>query len=281
MTATVVPAETTAVPAGVRRWGGFGSGAGMVWLVRLAFIVVVLALWQGFAGGPKSTLPTDVVSKPTAVAAAFWHLVTGGEVFAALGSTALATVYSLLIAIPIGALLALLTAHRFGRWLFEPIITIAYSIPKVGLISLMVILLGVSQATHIVLVTSAVVFVYYFGARQALDELDQNRVIAFRLMGASWWKVARSLVLGYAVPQLFAASRVAVPLAFATEVFAELRVTSSTGLGVLLEQFTNNFDAASAMAVMIFILVLGYLLDVVLRDLLRRYTESIGLSNQL
>ena len=252
-----------------------------VWAARILLAAVVLGLWQIFAGGPKSALPRNVVSRPSDVATALWDLIAHGGIFSSLGQTALSTAYALLIAIPIAVVLAAITSNPIGRWVFEPIVTIAYAIPKIGLISLLVIILGISRSADVVLVTSAVVFVYYFGFRQTIDELDRSRIVAFRLMGAGRIRIFRSLVLGYSVPQLLASSRVAVPLAFATEVFAELRVPATPGLGVELSRLVNNFESASSVAVMIFILALGYLLDVLLRGLLNRYTKSIGLGNQL
>jgi NitT/TauT family transport system permease protein len=272
--------EQAAVTASTPRRRRHGESALIVWLVRIVLVAIVLGLWQIFAGGPKSALPSNVVSRPSSIAIAFWQLASSDQIFSALGTTALSTLYALLISVPIAAVLAAATANRFGRWVLEPIVTVLYAIPKIGLISLYVIILGVSRASDVTLVTSAVVFVFYFAFRQALQELDQRRVIAFRLMGAGTLRIARSLVLGYAVPQFLAACRIAVPLAFSTEIFAELRVPATPGLGVLLTNLIDDFKSPSSVAVMLFILLLGYLLDVVLRTLLRRYTQSVGLSGQ-
>lgn len=253
----------------------------LVWMGRVLVVAVVLALWQVFAGGPKSALPSDVVSRPSDFAGAFWTLLKSGGIFPPTGQTALSALYSLLIAIPGAAVAAVITATRLGRWIFEPIVTIAYAIPKVGLISLLVIIDGISRTTDVTLVTSAVIFVYYFAFRQAADELDRNRLIAFRLMGAGRLRIFRSLVVGYAIPQLIAASRIAVPLAFATEIFAELRVPGTPGLGVELTSLIDNFKSPSSVAVMLLILILGYVLDLLLRGLLSWYTKSIGVGAEL
>jgi ABC-type nitrate/sulfonate/bicarbonate transport system permease component len=248
-----------------------------VWLLRLGLLILVVGLWQGFAGGPTSSLPSNVVSRPSSVVIAFWHLLFDGALLGALGRTAVSTIYALLISIPGGAIVALASAHPVGRWVLDPIVTVLYAIPKVGLISICVIVLGISRAADVTLVTSTTVFVYFYAFRQAIDEVDRDRLRAIRRMGASWPRVARSLLLGYSIPPFLAACRIAVPLAFATEIFAELRVPATPGLGVKLSLYINSFKSADSVAVMIVILVLGYLLDVVLRGALQRYTASIGL----
>jgi taurine transport system permease protein len=281
MSLETLPTATTAQPSKQSANWHRSRSTVLIWIGRVLVVAVVLVLWQAFAGGPKSALPSDVVSRPSAFAGAFWTLLKGGGIFPPTGQTALSALYSLLIAIPVAAVAAAITATRLGRWVFEPIVTITYAVPKVGLISLLVIIDGISRTTDVILVTSAVIFVYYFAFRQAADELDRSRVIAFRLMGANRLRIFRSLMIGYAIPQLIAASRIAIPLAFATEIFAELRVPGTPGLGVELTSLIDNFKSASSVGVMLLILVLGYLLDLLLRGLLSWYTKSIGVGTEL
>ncbi len=249
--------------------------------VRLGVVVAALVIWQLGAGGPKSVLPTIVVSKPTAVATTMWHLIINGQMLSALGSTGVSVVYSVVIGAVIGTIVAIITATPVGRWLFEPIVTITYAIPKVGLIPLYVILLGLNIQAHVALVTSAVLFVYYYAVRHAIADVDKDRLIALRLMGASRLKIGTALYLRAAVPQLISATRIALPLGFATQIFAELQVPTTSGLGVLMEQFSqtglDTLDASGAISVMLFVVLIAYLLDVVLGNRLRKYSAAIGL----
>lgn len=245
--------------------------------VRICAAAVVLAAWQVFAGGPDSVLPANAVSRPSSVAVALGHLAANGQLFSGLGTTALSVLYSMVLGALVGTVLAVVTWTPFGRWLLDPLVTILYAIPKVGMISLYIIVLGIATATHVALVTSAVLFIYYYAMRQALDELDQDRLVALRLMGAGRLRVLRSLVVMSALPQLFSATRIALPLAFATEIFAELQVPTSSGLGVSLQLFSENLDASGAVAVMLFVVLVAYLLDVAVGGALRRYVRSVGL----
>jgi NitT/TauT family transport system permease protein len=249
--------------------------------VRLAVLFLVLLLWQVSAGGPKSFLPEIVVSKPTTIWIKFWQLIFDGQLFRALGSTGLSVIYAILIGAAIGIALAALTAVPVGRWLLEPLVTVTYAIPKVGLIPLYIILLGLNARAHVALVTSATLFVYYFSARQALEEVDRNQLVALRLMGAGPIKVSTALYLQSAIPQLLTATRIALPLAFATEIFAELQVPAASGLGVLMDNFSQaglqSLDSSGVVAVIVFVVLVAYLLDVVLGGWLRSYTARVGM----
>jgi ABC-type nitrate/sulfonate/bicarbonate transport system permease component len=184
-------------------------------------------------------------------------------------------VYSVVIGGIAGIALAAATSFRVTRWLLDPLITVGYAIPKIGLISVYIILLGVNTASHIALVASTIIFVYFLAMRQALVEVDEAYLNAFRLLGASRLRIGMSLVLPTAIPHLLGASRIAVPLGLATAVFAELRVPTE-GLGALLGNFTYFTSIAQSVAVALFIVVVAYVIDLVFGEALRRYNELLG-----
>jgi NitT/TauT family transport system permease protein len=267
-------ADTASAGSPARRWVRRpGRRSLSVGVARLLTAFAVLVIWQY---APQGVVPTIAVSRPLAIARSFGHLVAGGELFSGTWATAEQVLYSLVLGALIGVVLAILTWARIGRWLLGPLISASYAIPKVGLISFYILLLGVDTKAHVVFVTGFVLFAYYFAVRDAFEDLDHDKLTALRLMGAGRLALFRVYVLPSAVPYLFTATRIAVPLAFASEVFAELEMPTATGLGVSLEQATDSLDASTGMAIALFIVLIGYLLDLVIGARLRRYTESIG-----
>jgi NitT/TauT family transport system permease protein len=256
-------ADTASAGSPARRWVRRpGRRSLSVAAARLLTAFAVLLIWQY---APQGVVPTIAVSRPLAIARSFGHLVAAGELFSGTWATAEQVLYSLVLGALIGVVLAILTWARIGRWLLGPLISASYAIPKVGLISFYILLLGVDTKAHVVFVTGFVLFAYYFAVRDAFEDLDHDKLTALRLMGASRLALFRVYVLPSAVPYLFTATRIAVPLAFASEVFAELEMPTATGL-----------DASTSMAIALFIVLIGYLLDLVIGARLRRYTESIG-----
>jgi NitT/TauT family transport system permease protein len=249
-----------------------------LWSLRLVLAAVFIVAWQL---APANVVPAVAVGRPGGVVTSIWNLITSGQIFSAFGNTALTIVYAIVIGAPAGALLAIITSLPVVRWVLEPIISVAYAIPKVALITLYILFLGVSVRTHVLFVVTAVIFIYYFAVHQSLAEIDQSRLTALRLMGASWVKVTTSFLLPSSVPQLFAATRIALPLAFVSEIFAELRVPTSSGLGVLLNTDATNLDGASSMAMLLIITLIAYLLDVFLRARLQNFAESTGVGFQV
>ncbi len=247
------------------RWG--------VLVARLVTLGVILLAWQL---APDSVLPPYAFGRPDGVGDKLWELAQNGDVFVAIKNTLQTLFTAMLLGAPVGIALAAAASTRIGKWLLEPIITVTYGIPKVGLVVLFVIWTGLSRDTHITLVFITVLFLFFFGFRQALDEIDRDKVTAFRLMGASRRKIAWSLTLPGARTHLLAATRLALPLGFGAAVFAELRVPTTKNLGQLLSDYSVRLDGNGAIALVIVIGVVGYLLDLVIGRRLQRYTKSVG-----
>jgi NitT/TauT family transport system permease protein len=245
-------------------------------VARLGLAVVVIAFWELNSGGRGSLLPDYAFGSPASVGWQFLKLFSGVQIYSSLWSTVATVLVATAVSAPIGIVLAVATSVPVGRWLLEPLVTITYAVPKVGLISIYILILGVSGTTHIVLVGGATMFLYYYAMRQAINEIDRRQVIDFRLLGAGWAKIARSLLVRSASPNLIGATRLALPLGFAIEIFAELRIPTSSGLGALLEADSAAQNTAGSVAVMLFVLLIGYLLDLLLGVLLGRYAKSTG-----
>ncbi len=255
-----------------------GPGRITVIATRVLVILVILALWQLIARNDRSILPLDAVSRPTMVVSALVKIIGNGVLAQSFAHTFLLVVVSVVVSAPVGIAAAILMLVPPIGWLFRPTVAILYSIPKVALIPIFILLFGIGVTAHAAAVISGAAFVYFYSAAQGLDELDQHMMSSLYLMGASRWKVLRTYVLPSMLPQLIGATRVAVPLALAIEIFAELEIPTGTpGLGVLLaNDMGSTGNTAAGMAVLIFVVTVAYILDVILERSLASYTRSIG-----
>jgi ABC-type nitrate/sulfonate/bicarbonate transport system permease component len=246
--------------------------------LRVLLVAIFCALWQL---APDGVVPRDAVGRPSSVAASFWSLLKSGALPAALGSTLLAVLYAMVIGGVLGIALGVFSSMPVGRWLLGPAISVLYAIPKVGLISVFVILLGVGRSSHVALVVSAVMFVYFYAIRQGIDEVNEDQLNALRGMGAGRLTLLRKLILPSAVPQLLGATRIALPLGLTSEVFAELREPSISGLGTLLADSSQSLNGSAASAVLIVTVLVAYILDTVLNRRVQGFTQLTGTGLQV
>jgi sulfonate transport system permease protein len=245
-------------------------------VTRVVFAALLLSVWQAYSGGKGAVIPEVALSRPTDIASSLGHLIADGSVFGALGSTLAALALAPVTSVPLAALLALLTMTRAGEWVLGPIVTILYAVPKVGLITVFILMAGFSTKTHVLLVASTVMFVYYYSFQQALRDLDQRVIRSLRLFGASALQIGYLYLLRAISPAVVVATRVAIPMAFGFEVFAELRVPTASGLGVMLDQYTQNLQPGPAVAVLVFIIVIACVIDALLGYWAARYAKRIG-----
>jgi NitT/TauT family transport system permease protein len=242
-------------------------------IARLVVLAIVLLVWQLI---PTSWVPQYALSRPIDTFRSLGTMVFDGS----LGHDTLASLQGLGEGLVIGALLgvaiALLLRVRVIGWLLEPLVILANAVPKVALVTFFVLWLGINDRSHLALVLTFVTFVFIYNMRQAFDEVEPGRLTALRLLGASRFQVARLLVFPSAIPYLLAAIRVAVPLGFAGQVFAELRTPTEFGLGSSLNRSTQGLDSAGAIAILIVVAVIGYLLDIVIGRRLAAYARRIG-----
>jgi NitT/TauT family transport system permease protein len=268
----VAPDLPTAPPPSGSLWRKW-----QVLIARVGAVVALVLLWQFL---PTSIVPHFAVSTPGQTARAFGHLFTTGTIWPNLWATVEGVLIGLGIGAPVGCILAGLFRVRAIAWLLEPVMTMANAVPKVALISLFILWLGLGATSHLALVVSFVVFVFFYNTQQAFKEVDPDRVIALQLLGVSRPQLFRLLVAPSAFPFVLAAARVAVPLAFGAQVFAELRIATPYGLGALLLRYSQSLYSAGAIAVMLLIGAIGYILDIVMGNRLSRYVSRLGLGER-
>lgn len=255
-----------------------GPGFLVVAGLRIFLVAIVCALWQL---APNGWVPRDAVGQPSSVASSLWALLKSGALATALGSTLLAVLYAMIIGAVLGIVLGIFSSMPVGRWLLGPAISVLYAIPKVGLITVFIILIGVGRSSHVALVVSAVMFVYFYAIRQGIEEVREDLTNALRGMGAGRLTLLRKLILPSAVPQLLGATRIALPLALTSEIFAELRVPTINGLGTLLADSSQDLNGSAASAVLIVTVVVAYLFDTLVRRQVQDFTQLTGTGLQL
>jgi ABC-type nitrate/sulfonate/bicarbonate transport system permease component len=255
-----------------------GPGFVVVAGLRIFLVAFVCVLWQL---APNGWVPRDAVGQPSSVASSLWALLKSGALATALGSTLLAVLYAMIIGAVLGIVLGIFSSMPVGRWLLGPAVSVLYAIPKVGLITVFIILIGVGRSSHVALVVSAVMFVYFYAIRQGIEEVREDQTNALRGMGAGRLTLLRKLILPSAVPQLLGATRIALPLALTSEIFAELRVPTINGLGTLLADSSQDLNGSAASAVLIVTVAVAYLFDTLVRRQVQDFTQLTGTGLQL
>jgi NitT/TauT family transport system permease protein len=176
-----------------------------------------------------------------------------------------------------GALLGMLMGRsRFVASLLDPLFSGTYAVPKLALFPIFIFVFGIGSLSKVVLIflecLYPMVIITYHGARSV------NRVLLWSAqnMGASRATILRRVVIPATAPYVFAALRVALPVAMIVVIITEM-ISSADGLGYVVIYSLSSLRTDRMLAVVVVIAALGLMLDRALVGLRNRlvYWEKL------
>lgn len=226
---------------GVRRALGY---LGAVAILLLGWELAALAIHS-----PALPPPTAAISDFVRLFASdLWPnmLVSAWRVIA---SIALGTV----LAVPLG--LALGRSPRADA-IFAPLVFLSYPVPKVVLLPVLLVLLGIGDASKIALITLIVFFQILVTARDAARAIPNASVLSVRSLGADRWQVFRHVVVPASLPEIFTALRIGSGTAIAVLFLCEA-VGGTSGLGYYIMDAWGRIDYSGMFAGILGLAILG------------------------
>jgi ABC-type nitrate/sulfonate/bicarbonate transport system permease component len=235
--------------------------------------VLVLVAWEfgARAGNAPQYLvaPTRIISAlvTMAVAGSLWlHIaVSLWRVFAGFG-----------LGLAAGVVAGLITGVWKNAGTFvNPLISLTYPVPKIAFLPIMIIWLGLGDASKIATIAVSVFYPTFINAYGGASDLNPRYVWAAQSMGASPLRIFFRVIVPASLPQIFAGARVGLGLAFIT-LFATELFGARSGLGYLigLAESGRRFDIMYV--AIIAIGVAGFLSDRLLIALRARMLRGVG-----
>lgn len=200
----------------------------LAWLVP----VVLIALWA--AGVHSGFIDARFFPSPETVASEAADLVRSGE----LWKHVLATSRRVAAGFPIGAVPGILFGLFLGRFAwaraaFQPTVTAAYTIPKLGLYPLLLLIFGIDDMPKIVLVAVSTFLLVSISAAGAVANIPQNLLDVGRAFHASRRMQFFEIILPSALPEIFTSLRIAIGMAILVVIGTEF-VNARDGIGFLI-----------------------------------------------
>ena len=176
--------------------------------------------------------------KPQAVWAAFVKTLTRGYQGSTLLEHVGASLYRILVSfalaclvgIPLGVLMAV---SRDARALLNPLIEFYRPLPPLGLYTLLVMWLGIGEASKLSLLFLAGLPGIVISTIQAVSSIDPVYVRAARTLGASRRALILEIYLPAAGPQILSGMRISLGFIYTVLVAAEI-VAASAGIGWMI-----------------------------------------------
>jgi len=261
VTATVLH-ETAAAPEGnsaprIVKMRSFGIGEKSTITISAASgAALLLAWWLATQAGlvSKLFLPTPAEVHRLAVDifhdgyanASLWE-----HVSASLVRILSAAAISIVLGIPVGIFMGL---NRWVKGIFDTPVEFYWPLPPLAYLPLMIIWLGIGEASKIVLLALAMFAPVVLSAQAGVRSLPIERVNVALSLGANRWQLFTEIVLPSALPEILTGIRIALGVGWSTLVAAEL-IASTKGIGYMIMS-ASHFLATDAVFVGIAIIAL-------------------------
>lgn len=223
---------------------------------RLAVVVAFFAAWEVGARVADNRLlppPVDVVQ-------ALYQLIVGGDLWFHGQLTFQRGIIGLAIAVVSGLAFGIALARSpLMRAAFEPLLAATYPVPKLALYPLLILILGFGGASKITMVALECFYPIAYNTFSGVQHIDKRYFWLARNVEAP--RSSRlAIMLRAATPSIMASMRMATPIMLVIMVVTEL-IGESRGLGYMIRQAGTDFEPAGALAVILFLGILGYVLD--------------------
>ena len=212
------------------------------WLSLVA-LVAFFGLWElSSASGWVSPV---LISSPSAVASAAVKLAKGSMLWADLAYTLRAFALAFVLALGLGASLgALIGLSRAAYHVVHPFVIAGNSVPKVVLMPLVILWVGMGMSANVVLGALMAGFPIILSTHAGVQALERDYVRLARAFGAGRSMFLRTIVMPGSMPFVAAGARVAVNYAMVGVLISEF-FGSSRGVGHRMMLFMANFQVAS------------------------------------
>jgi ABC-type nitrate/sulfonate/bicarbonate transport system permease component len=236
-------------------------------------LVAFLTLWEtvGHLTNPLFFAPVSEV------AVQFWkQLVDPNHVLLnGLVETLAILMPGFVIACILGVALGVLMGRsNLALQILDPYVTILYNTPRIALIPLLLLWLGVGDTLKIVIVVLAAIFPISVNVTAGIRDISAQFIEPARSMNASEGQLLRKVILPATFPYVMAGLKLGLGRALTTVIVAEFFVSLS-GLGGILHAASTTYQMAKMFAPAIILAAVGIAIDGLLtyteRKVLHRY----------
>jgi NitT/TauT family transport system permease protein len=224
-------------------------------VARVVGVVGLVALWEILTR--TGWVPALFLPSPLGVLGAGVEMLRSGE----LVGHVLTSLGRILTGFALGALGGVAVGLAVGVFgvaeaVGTPLIAATFPIPKIALLPLLILWLGIGEASKVAVITLGVFFPMaintYTGVRHA-DPLLLRAAVSF---GAGRWSLVRKVMLPAALPMIFAGLKLGAGTSLLLLVAAEM-IAASSGIGFLVLHAQNLMETTKLMVGIVLLSLLG------------------------
>ncbi len=241
-------------------------------------VMGVLGIWQVAGGsGWVDTLFLPPPSELLGTLADLWQNGYGQipltrHIGISLARALSAFAVAVVIGVPLGLTMGL---HGGLNAALNPFVQFLRPLPKIALIPLTIVWLGIDEASKFFLIFIATFLNVLVGAAAAVQGVPQGYVRVAQTLGLGRWQIFWRVVFPHCAADLFTTIRLSVGIGWTALVAAEL-VASTSGVGWMIINAGSYLRTDVVMIGIVILGLIGYALDVALVALQRAIVPWTG-----
>lgn len=211
---------------------------------RALSLLVLFLAWWALAAANASVFRwfnPVLLPDPPAIGQEAWRLLVLGslqrDVLASLFRVVQGFVIAAILGVAVGTLVARVTVIEN---VVEPVLDLLRPIPPLAFLPLLVLYLGIGEASKIGFIAYSAFFPVFTTTREGIKYVDPLLVRAAESLGASQREILRYVIIPAAMPNIMTGLRLGFALSFFVIVAAEF-IAAERGLGFLINDAREFF----------------------------------------
>ncbi len=202
-------------------------------ILGTAAVIIFLTIWE-LTGNTLQLINPMFMSAPSLVFKAGYQMFSSGEIWNDLYISGIEFAWgymlSVVFAVPFGIMVGW---YRRASYVFDPFINAMNATPRIALLPLVIIWLGIGILSKVGIIFLGAVFPILINTRDGVKTTPHNLLTAARSFGASEWQIFKSVVLPSTLPFILTGLRLGVGRALIGVMVGEL-YAATAGIGFMI-----------------------------------------------
>jgi ABC-type nitrate/sulfonate/bicarbonate transport system permease component len=241
-------------------------------ILGTAGVVTFLLVWE-LVGNVLELINPMFMSAPTLIFKAAIDMFSSGEIYNDLYVSGLELFWgyllSALVAVPFGIMVGW---YKRASYIFDPFINAMNATPRVALLPLVIIWLGIGILSKVGIIFLGAVFPILINTRDGVKTTPYNLLTAARSFGASEWMLFKTVVLPSTIPFILTGMRLGLGRAIVGVMVGEL-YAATAGIGFMITVAGATFQTDKVFVGVLIFALTGMIGMEVLTRIERRFDK--------
>ena len=235
-------------------------------------VVVFLAIWE-LAGSTFQLVNPMFMSAPSLIGKAAVQLFVSGEIWNDLYVSGVEFAWGYFLSVFIGVPFGIAIGwYKKLAYICDPFVNAMNATPRVALLPLVIIWLGIGILSKIGIIFLGAVFPLLINTRDGVKTTPHNLLTAARSFGASEWQIFKSVVFPSTVPFILTGLRLAVGRALIGVMVGEL-YAATAGIGFMITVAGATFQTDKVFVGVLIFAITGMIATDILDRMERRFDK--------